>query len=88
MSAERRIARVLAEKWADDRAHRIATMASESLVRTEGVPTSRPDEFAIQADPDDEQMRDALAHLEWHGLATSGDTGSGWIWVNLEPQDE
>ncbi len=47
MNAEQKIARQLAEKMADDRAHRIATMAAEELIRREGEATSGIDEFAI-----------------------------------------
>ena len=88
MTAERRMARVLAEKWADDRAHRIASMAAEELVRSEGVPAAGPDEFAIPADQIDEQMSDCIAHLVWHGLAASEETVDGYVMVQLGGQDE
>lgn len=83
MNAEQTIAHALAEKMADDRAHRIASMAAEELVRSEGVPTAGPDEFAIPACQVDEQMRDCIAHLVWHGLAAIEETGDGCVMVQF-----
>lgn len=40
MTAERKIARELAESMADDRAHRIASVAAEELIRWEGEAVS------------------------------------------------
>lgn len=67
MNAERKIARELAEKTADDRAHRIASMAAEELIRCECEATSGIDEFAIPQCQADDHMRDCIAHLCWHG---------------------
>ena len=86
--AQRRTTRMIAEKRADKRAHRIATMAAESLVRTEGVPNGYRNVFAIPPGQADEHLLDCIAHLEWHGLAASWDTEFGWVFVQLEPQDE
>ena len=44
MNAAEKILRELAFKAADDRAHRIATIAAEGLVRSEGEATGAPDE--------------------------------------------
>jgi len=56
---------------ADDRAHRIATMAAEELIRCEGTATSGIDEFAIPQCQADDHMRDCIAHLCWRGEAVS-----------------
>ena len=81
MNAERKIARALAEKTADDRAHRIATMAAEELIRTEGEPTDEADNFLIPQCQADEPMRECIAHLVWHGEVMSEETDDGYITV-------
>ena len=83
MNAERKIARELAEKLADDSAHRIATMAAEELIRTEVEPTGEADKFLIPQCQADDHMRDCIAHLCWHGEAVSCETEDGDIVVNL-----
>ena len=83
MAAERKIAREMAEKLADDRAHRIASMAAEELIRCEGEATSGIDEFAIPQCQADDHMRECIAHLCWHGEATSHETEDGYIVVQL-----
>ena len=83
MNAERKIARELAEKMADDRAHRIATVAAEELIRCEGEPTGEADKFLIPQCQADDHMRDCIAHLCWHGEAVSCETEDGYIVVNL-----
>lgn len=80
---ERKIARELAEKVANDRAHRISSVAAEELIRSEGEATSGVDEFAIPQCQADEHMRDCIAHLSWHGEAVSYETDDGYIIVNL-----
>lgn len=81
MNAERRIARELAEKMADDRAHRIATMAAEELIRTEGEPTGEADMFLIPQCQCDDHMRECIAHLVWHGEAMSENTEDEYVMV-------
>jgi UTP:GlnB (protein PII) uridylyltransferase len=81
MNAERKIARELAEKMADDRAHRIATMAAEELIRTEGEPTGDADKFLIPQCQADDYMRECIAHLVWHGEAMSEETEDGYVMV-------
>jgi len=81
MNAARKIERQLAEKMADDRAHRIATMAAEELVRTEGEPTNEADKFLIPQCQCDDHMRECIAHLVWHGEAMSEDTDDGYVMV-------
>lgn len=81
MNAERKIARELAEKVADDRAHRIATMAAEELIRTEGEPTGEADKFLIPQCQADDHMRECIAHLVWHGEVMSEETEDGYVMV-------
>lgn len=81
MNAERKIARELAEKMADDRAHRIATMAVEELIRTEGEATGEADKFLIPQCQADDHMRECIAHLVWHGEAMSEETEDGYVMV-------
>lgn len=83
MNAERKIARELAETMADDRAHRIASMAAEELIRSEGEATSGIDEFAIPQCQADDHMRECIAHLCWHGEAASHETEDGYIVVQF-----
>lgn len=83
MNAEREIARELAEKLADDRAHRIASMAAEELIRCEGDATSGIDEYAIPQCQADDHMRECIAHLCWHGEAVSHETDEGYIVVQM-----
>ena len=81
MNAEQKIARELAEKMADDRAHRIASMAAEELIRCEGEATSGIDEYAIPQCQADDHMRECIAHLVWHGEAMSEETEDGYVMV-------
>jgi hypothetical protein len=83
MNAERKIARELAEGMADDRAHRITTMAAEELIRCEGAATSGIDEFAIPQCQADDHVRECIAHLCWHGEAASHETEDGYIVVQF-----
>jgi hypothetical protein len=83
MNAERQIAEQLAEKMADDRAHRIASMAAEELIRCEGISTSGIDEFEIPPCRADDYMRECIAHLRWIGQAVSIETDDGSILVQF-----
>lgn len=83
MNAERKIARELAEKMADDRAHRIASVAAEELIRCEGEATSGIDEFAIPQCQADDHIRECIAHLCWCGEAASHETDEGYIVVQF-----
>ncbi len=78
MSAAKKLLRDLAEKLADDRAHRIASMAAEELIRYEGEKNGDVDVFVIPDERQDDHMRECIAHLCWHGEAASlaGDDGS------------
>ena len=68
MNAAEKLIKQLAEKQADDRAHRIATTAAEEFVRCNGLSTNAADEFVFHgADLADEHFQDCIAHLEWAG---------------------
>lgn len=75
--------RELAMKAADDRAHRIATIAAEELVRTEGEATGAPDEYRIPQCQADDHMRECIDHLRWSGEAVSFETEDGQIVVQI-----
>lgn len=81
MSAEREIASALAEKMADDRAHRIASDAAAALIRCMGVATGGVDEYAIPESEADDHVRECVAHLCWHGEAASWERDDGHIVV-------
>ena len=83
MNAEQKIAHELAESMANDRAHRIASVAAEELIRCEGEATSGIDEYAIPQCQADDHMRDCIAHLCWHGEAISHENVDGYIFVQL-----
>jgi hypothetical protein len=83
MNTEKKIRRELELKLADDRAHRIASIAAEDLIRCEGAATSGIDEFSIPQCLVDDHMRDCIAHLCWHGAAMSFETEAGYILVQL-----
>lgn len=68
---------------ANERANRIASIAAEELVRTEGTSTALPDEFAIPLCQADEHMQDCIDHLLYHGEAISFETNDGYIVVQL-----
>ena len=71
-SAEARInRRAQAVQQAEERAHRIASVAAEALVRSQGLSTSRRDEYLIATVMADPHVRDCIEHLVWHGRAMS-----------------
>lgn len=77
MSAAESITRAVAEKIADQRAHRIATLAAEEFVRCNGIPTDTPDQFLLLgADVTDELCQDYIAHLKWVGGCVTFDGDS------------
>lgn len=83
MTAEAALTRELAEKLADDRAHRIASISAESLIRSVGLPASGPDEFVVEGSELDEFARDCITHLAFHGLAISEEVADGAIVVSF-----
>ena len=77
MNAAETIIRELAEKMADDRAHRIATLAAEDFVRGNGWPTDTPDQFVLRgADVTDELCQEYIDHLKWVGGCVTFDGDS------------
>ena len=78
MNAAETIIRELAEKMANDRAHRIATLTAKEFVRCNGMPTETPDQFVLHgADVTDELCKDYIAHLKWVGECVTFDGDSG-----------
>lgn len=68
MSDESSVSRLLDDHYqADERAHRIATIAAESLVRTEGVPTAQA------------SLRSRQAQATTCGRALSIWSGTAWL---------
>lgn len=68
VSAADEIVRHLVEKQADDRAYRLATIAAEEFIRSNGLPTDTADEFVFHgADLSNEYFQDCVAHLRWIG---------------------
>jgi hypothetical protein len=73
---ERRAQAVL---QAEERAHRIALLAAEALVRSQGVRTPRRDEYLIASAEADPHVRDCVEHLVWHGRAMSDTRARGHL---------
>ncbi len=80
---ERKAYREQQIKAADERAHRIASLSAESLIRCEGEATSGIDEYAIPQCQADDHMRECIAHLCWHGEAASYENDDGYIVVQF-----
>lgn len=80
---ERKVFREQQGKEADERAHRIASLAAEEIIRCEGEATSGLDEYAIPQCQADDHMRECIAHLCWHGEAVSHETDDGYIVVQF-----
>lgn len=68
---------------AAERANRLAAIAAEDLILTEGEPTAAPDEYAIAACQADDHMRECIAHLCASGKAMSHETDDGYIVVTF-----
>lgn len=68
VNAAEKITRSLTEKFAEDRAYRIATRAAEEIIRCEGHNTDTADEFLFTGEIlADEHFQDCVAHLKWVG---------------------
>jgi hypothetical protein len=80
MTAAKNMLRQMAEKAADDRAHRIASIAAEELIRCEGDSVG-PDEYVLPQCFCDDHVLDCIDHLKWHGEAVSFETEDGYIKV-------
>lgn len=68
---------------AADRAVRIASVAAEELIRTEGTATGGINEFQIPGCQVDEHTQDCIDHLVSHGEAHSYTTDDGYVVVLL-----
>lgn len=66
---------------ANDRAHRIATMAAKELIGCEGRAPNNPDEVLIPPYMADDHMLDCIAHLVQAGEAIAHKTEDGYIAV-------
>lgn len=66
---------------ANDRMHRIATIAAEELIRSEGTTPNHPDEVPIPQCQADDHMLDCIAHLVQAGEAIAHKTEDGYIAV-------
>lgn len=65
--------RQMSEKFADDRAYRIADHFAEDYVRGWGTPTFQaPDEYIFDEDHNsvDDMTKECICHLEWRGIAS------------------
>jgi hypothetical protein len=66
-----------------ERALRIADVAAEEIVRSEGEPTGAPDEFRIPQCQADYHIRECIGHLEYRDMAISTETEDGYLVVQL-----
>lgn len=82
MNAAEKLIRQHLEALADERAHRLASIAAEELVRCEGESTDT-DCYRIPHCQADEHMLECITHLVYHGQAISHDTDEGYIVVTL-----
>lgn len=68
---------------ADERAHRIASLAAEEIVRTEGAHRNAPDEFSLAPCQIDEHTRECIDHLVYCGEAITHALDDGTLLVQL-----
>lgn len=70
----------LEQMQADDRAHRIATIAAEDFVRCNGMATDVADQFVMFGqDVQDEYAFDCIQHLKHVGQCVTFDTDDGIV---------
>jgi sugar phosphate isomerase/epimerase len=69
-----------------ERAVRIADIAAEEIVRSEGEPTGAPDEYRLPAANADEHIRECIEHLEYRGLALWIETDDGDLLIHIEEE--
>ena len=71
------------KEQADERAHRVALVTAEDLIRSEGVSGAGPDEYLLPLCQVGDHIRDCVAHLRWHGQAVSHETEDGYLLVQF-----
>lgn len=79
--------RAQAHQQALERAKRIATIAAEELVMTEGERLAEDDTYGFAACQIDEHTRDCIEHLRHHGRAAAHETDDGYLLVQLLDDD-
>ena len=79
VNAAQKIANELADKMADARAYRIASVAAEGLVRCQGIATSGIDEYLIPAGEEDELLLNCIEHLRHFGEAEVYEADEGIV---------
>ncbi len=82
-TADKIIMRALAEKFADERAHRIATIAAQELIQSEGERIDEADTYRIPSCQVDGHTLDCIQHLCWVGEAVIHETPDGYVIVQL-----
>lgn len=82
-TADKIVMRALAEKFADERAHRIATIAAQELIQSEGERIDEADNYRIPSCQVDGHTLDCIQHLCWVGEAVSHETPDGYVMVQL-----
>ena len=82
-TADKIVMRALAEKFADERAHRIATIAAQELIQSEGERIDATNTYRIPSCQVDEHTLDCIQHLCWVGEAVSHETPDGYVMVQL-----
>lgn len=82
-TADKIVMRALAEKFADERAHRIATIAAQELIQSEGERIDEADTYRIPSCQVDGHTLDCIQHLCWVGKAVGHETPDGYVMVQL-----
>lgn len=82
MNAAEKLIRQHLEAKADERAHRIASIAAEELIRCSGE-SMDTDCYRIPHCQADEHTLECITHLVYHGQAISHDTDEGYLVVTL-----
>ena len=72
-----------ARQLAQERAQRIATVAAQEVVISEGEKQSEDDIYCFARCQLDDHMRECIEHLCFHGLATAYETAEGYVLVQL-----
>lgn len=83
MNAAEMLIRQHLDALADERAHRLASIAAEALIRSCGVHTDT-DCYRIPHCQADQHTLECITHLVYHGQAISHDTDEGYLVVTLQ----